>query len=102
MGIEPTSSAWEAEVLPLNHTRRVTLPTKLARERFRWGSIAQRVALVTPLCGNSSELVSKVAHSGVTPLCGNSSELVSEVTHPGEDHGDVMLIGGGDHLFIPH
>ena len=21
MGIEPTSSAWEAEVLPLNHTR---------------------------------------------------------------------------------
>ena len=22
MGIEPTSSAWEAEVLPLNHTRK--------------------------------------------------------------------------------
>ena len=21
MGIEPTSSAWEAEILPLNHTR---------------------------------------------------------------------------------
>ena len=25
MGIEPTSSAWKAEVLPLNYTRRNTL-----------------------------------------------------------------------------
>ncbi len=25
MGIEPTSSAWEAEVLPLNHTRNMSL-----------------------------------------------------------------------------
>ena len=25
MGIEPTSSAWEAEVLPLNYTRRDAL-----------------------------------------------------------------------------
>ena len=29
MGIEPTSSAWKAEVLPLNHTRKLTLPTKM-------------------------------------------------------------------------
>ena len=28
MGIEPTSSAWKAEVLPLNYTRRA-LPTLL-------------------------------------------------------------------------
>jgi hypothetical protein len=26
MGIEPTSSAWKAEVLPLNYTRLVELP----------------------------------------------------------------------------
>ena len=26
MGIEPTSSAWKAEVLPLNYTRRMLLP----------------------------------------------------------------------------
>ena len=31
MGIEPTSSAWKAEVLPLNYTRPVTatLPCKM-------------------------------------------------------------------------
>ena len=27
MGIEPMSSAWKAEVLPLNYTRRCTAPT---------------------------------------------------------------------------
>ena len=27
MGIEPTSSAWKAEVLPLNYTRRMLLPS---------------------------------------------------------------------------
>ena len=26
MGIEPTSSAWKAEVLPLNYTRRMLTP----------------------------------------------------------------------------
>ncbi len=26
MGIEPTSSAWKAEVLPLNYTRRFSIP----------------------------------------------------------------------------
>ena len=29
MGIEPTSSAWKAEVLPLNYTRPVNLPALL-------------------------------------------------------------------------
>ena len=29
MGIEPTSSAWKAEVLPLNYTRKLTAHTKL-------------------------------------------------------------------------
>ena len=29
MGIEPTSSAWKAEVLPLNYTRRSHLPVSL-------------------------------------------------------------------------
>ncbi len=31
MGIEPTSSAWKAEVLPLNYTR---LSKKIPREAF--------------------------------------------------------------------
>ena len=25
MGIEPTFSAWEADILPLNHTRKITI-----------------------------------------------------------------------------
>ena len=29
MGIEPTLSAWKAEVLPLNYTRMTTLTTRL-------------------------------------------------------------------------
>ena len=29
MGIEPTSSAWEAEVLPLNYTRRASVAGSL-------------------------------------------------------------------------
>ena len=29
MGIEPTSSAWEAEVLPLNYTRRAGIAGSL-------------------------------------------------------------------------
>ena len=35
MGIEPTSSAWKAEVLPLNYTRFVSLPiADLKRSRL--------------------------------------------------------------------
>ena len=30
MGIEPTSSAWKAEVLPLNYTRKIILPSAVA------------------------------------------------------------------------
>ncbi len=29
MGIEPTQSAWKAEILPLNYTRRCTFPDQL-------------------------------------------------------------------------
>ncbi len=32
MGIEPTLSAWEAEVLPLNYTRRIRYATQLIYE----------------------------------------------------------------------
>jgi hypothetical protein len=35
MGIEPTSSAWKAEVLPLNYTRRCTAPADLSLFRSR-------------------------------------------------------------------
>ena len=28
MGIEPTSSAWKADVLPLNHTRKVYISAR--------------------------------------------------------------------------
>ncbi len=41
MGIEPTSSAWEAEVLPLNYTR---YANRLVRARFS----AQAVFLHRP------------------------------------------------------
>ncbi len=41
MGIEPTSSAWEAEVLPLNYTRRM-----LAVRRF-YSLPARRVTAVS-------------------------------------------------------
>ena len=34
MGIEPTSSAWKAEVLPLNYTR---LILELARNQLKYG-----------------------------------------------------------------
>ena len=34
MGIEPTSSAWKAEVLPLNYTRRCTAPADLEPVSF--------------------------------------------------------------------
>ena len=34
MGIEPTSSAWKAEVLPLNYTRRCTAPADLEPNSF--------------------------------------------------------------------
>ena len=51
MGIEPTSSAWEAEVLPLNYTRRTRgaspAPTRiLFRSRARSTTVA---SLVGPL-----------------------------------------------------
>jgi hypothetical protein len=32
VGIEPTSSAWKAEVLPLNYTRRCTAPLAAATD----------------------------------------------------------------------
>ena len=35
VGIEPTSSAWKAEVLPLNYTRRCTAPADLEPIRSR-------------------------------------------------------------------
>ncbi len=34
MGIEPTSSAWKAEVLPLNYTR--SLPGRPPRRAYTW------------------------------------------------------------------
>ena len=36
MGIEPTSSAWKAEVLPLNYTRRPTSDRPSHRARYWW------------------------------------------------------------------
>ena len=35
MGIEPTQSAWKAEVLPLNYTRQVTPPYLTCIRRLR-------------------------------------------------------------------
>ena len=37
MGIEPTSSAWEAEVLPLNYTRIVNMAKVITDLRRRTG-----------------------------------------------------------------
>ena len=34
-GIEPSSQAWEARILPLNHTRVVALTNYLAEEEMR-------------------------------------------------------------------
>ena len=49
MGIEPTSSAWKAEVLPLNYTRLVTRSTRgtkavnSARRKFRQSFVENRL-----------------------------------------------------------
>ncbi|GEM_PF-4530295 len=39
MGIEPTSSAWEAEVLPLNYTRIVNTAKVITDLRRRTGPL---------------------------------------------------------------
>ncbi len=39
MGIEPTSSAWEAEVLPLNYTRAVDTAKGITDLRPRTGPL---------------------------------------------------------------
>ena len=50
MGIEPTSKAWEAFVLPLNYTRNCNLPTQPGGFFARSGvaSRASRGALLRP------------------------------------------------------
>ena len=42
MGIEPTPSAWKAEVLPLNYTREALESRRAGAVRLRWS--------VAPLC----------------------------------------------------
>ena len=45
MGIEPTQSAWKAEVLPLNYTR-FTLLHQTAQAIYNYACLAIRFALV--------------------------------------------------------
>lgn len=36
MGIEPTLSAWEAEVLPLNYTRKINPDISVVYLKYQW------------------------------------------------------------------
>ena len=54
MGIEPTSSAWEAEVLPLNNTREVlllnyTCPGTKGFDYHSGADVAQQPAGISPI-----------------------------------------------------
>ena len=42
MGIEPTLSAWEAEVLPLNYTRETASYSKLIARKVNWEFLLRR------------------------------------------------------------
>jgi hypothetical protein len=66
MGIEPTSAAWEAAILPLNHARS-GLPYQTNRNfgkcaldrigrQFRWLVVFDRAFTMTGEVGPSSEL----------------------------------------------
>jgi len=45
MGIEPTPSAWKAEVLPLNYTRLAPLPYHKLAEIRRWPALQEYKSL---------------------------------------------------------
>ena len=51
MGIEPTSSAWKAEVLPLNYTRMKWVGTESNRRHFDLQSNALPTELPTRIYG---------------------------------------------------
>ena len=59
MGIEPTLSAWEAEVLPLNYTRMVPEGTRLEES-------AVSRAPIRPAEDSTSNTVDRVSHATST------------------------------------
>ena len=73
MGIEPTYSAWKAEVLPLNYTRAVSTPCKLTTSHWYSRSIALTLYMVEgggfePPKAEPSDLQSDpFGHSGTPP-----------------------------------
>ena len=85
MGIEPTLSAWKAEVLPLNYTR-LTLRLLLAFARTRRTHLLQLSLLVEgggfePPKAEPSDLQSDpFGRSGTPPA--NVSRVFSEIATP--------------------
>lgn len=84
MGIEPTSSAWKAEVLPLNYTRR---PVGSANGRetrlvWWWGQdsnlrrLSRQIYSLLPL-------TAWVPHPGSAPFFTKRDRLSTPTPHPG-------------------
>jgi hypothetical protein len=86
MGIEPTSAAWKAEVLPLNYTR---LNPKTLRNHVYIRSHDSRVVLDTGGCSSTvepqpSKLIMWVRFPSPAPLTGSAAAMfkaVSESAH---------------------
>ncbi len=74
MGIEPTSSAWKAEVLPLNYTRlREQFPSSARNQRIWWWGKdsnlrrqCQQIYSLPPLAAREPHRVKQVAHTRQT------------------------------------
>ena len=74
MGIEPTSSAWEAEVLPLNYTRTVSDSkascggeSRPGQQRPGPGNLGKNLSDRPKFNGNSEEIESEIRFEGRRP-----------------------------------
>ena len=84
MGIEPTSSAWKAEVLPLNYTRPIK-PTSICLSKYPQSPLKTRFFLVEgvgfePTKAEPADLQSApVDHLGTPPKRATSNFLKLEL-----------------------
>ena len=88
VGIEPTSSAWKAEVLPLNYTRRCTAPLAAAtdlkpkiRSRLHPGQSFGGGGRIRTFEGVSRQIYSLLPLAAWVPLRENEPRILISMGH---------------------
>ena len=92
MGIEPTPSAWKAEVLPLNYTRRDRCQPRPPRAYPKIGRLVEGGGFEPPKAEPSDLQSDPFSHSGTPP---------SARKHRGcHCRGEVLCCQGGERVFF--